>query len=306
MKNKKIILTILIVILLGAAFFLFMNNSNKKNVSQKPVKIGSKDFTENLLVAEIYALALEGNGIPVERNLNISGTIIHNAITNNQIDLYPEYTGTGLLSILKENPITDPDKLYEAVKTKYKEKFNLTWLDYAPANDGQGLVIRTDIANKLNIKTISDLQKNAHNLRFASQGQFEQRKDGNKGLEKAYGKFNWKSSTVYDNSLKYSVLSNNQADVTPAYTTEGQLINKDKYTLLKDDKMFWPAYNIAPVVNSDVLNTNPDIAKILNKVSKLLDTDLITKLNASIDVDGNDYKTVAKEFYDSKKKEIHD
>lgn len=170
-------------------------------------------------------------------------------------------------------------------------------MDYSKANDSQGLVIRTEVAHKLGISTISDLQQQASELRFASQGEFDQRDDGIPGLTKTYGVFNWKSSKVYDNSLKYSVLENDEADVTPAYTTEGQLVNKDKFTLLEDDKQFWPPYNLAPVVRDQVLEDNPDVAAILNKVSTSLDTETITKLNAKVDVDGEDYSSVAKEFY---------
>ena len=185
-----------------------------------PIRIGSKDFTENLIVAEIYALALEDHGYRVERVSNISSSLIHNAIVNNDIDLYPEYTGTGLLSILGEKMETNSDKVYETVKNGYEKRFQLTWLKPSLANDSQGLVIRTDVAKKLHIQTISDLQAHANNLRFASQGEFDERDDGLPGLEKTYGPFKWKSSNVYDNSLKYSILANNQADVSPTYTTE--------------------------------------------------------------------------------------
>ena len=230
---------------------------------------------------------------------NISSSLIHNSIVNDEIDLYPEYTGTGLLSVLGEDMETDPEKVYKTVKKEYEERFNLTWLDYASANDSQGLVIRTETANLLNIKTISDLQAHASELRFASQGEFDEREDGLPGLEKTYGTFNWKSSKVYDNSLKYSVLENDEADVTPAYTTEGQLVNTDEFTLLEDDKQFWPPYNLAPVVRDNILDDNPDIKTILNNISAKLDTETVTELNAKVDVDGQEYTDVAKEYYDS-------
>ena len=303
MKNKKAILGSLLVIVLvaivGGIWAWRSNHSSTTSQSSKTIRVGSKDFTENLVVAEIYALALEDNGYKVERVSNISSSLIHNSIVNDEIDLYPEYTGTGLLSVLGEDMETDPDKVYQTVKKEYEKQFNLTWLDYAAANDSQGLVIRTDVANSLSIKTISDLQAHASELRFASQGEFDEREDGLPGLEKTYGTFNWKSSKVYDNSLKYSVLENDEADVTPAYTTEGQLVNTDKFTLLEDDKQFWPPYNLAPVVRDDVLEENPDIKTILNDISAKLDTATVTELNAKVDVDGQEYTDVAKEYYDS-------
>lgn len=303
MKNKKVIsgalLVVILVAIVGGIWAWRNNQSSEVQQSSTTIRVGSKDFTENLVIAEIYALALEDNGYTVERVSNISSSLIHNSIVNDEIDLYPEYTGTGLLSVLGEDMETDSEKVYKTVKKEYEEQFNLTWLDYASANDSQGLVIRTEVANSLNVKTISDLQAHASELRFASQGEFDEREDGLPGLEKTYGTFNWQSSKVYDNSLKYSVLENDEADVTPAYTTEGQLVSTDKFTLLEDDKQFWPPYNLAPVVRDNILDDNPDIKTILNNISAKLDTETVTELNAKVDVDGQEYTDVAKEYYDS-------
>lgn len=267
--------------------------------SEKTIRIGSKDFTENLIIAELYALALEDAGFEVERKMNIAGSIIHTSITNDEIDLYPEYTGTGLLAILKLELITDPVVVYETVKEEYAKQFNITWLDQSQANDSNGLVIRTDLAKELNIYTVSDLQKQAQQIRFASQGEFEYREDGIPGLEKVYGEFNFQSITLYDNGLKYKILESMEADVAPAYTTEGQLVNTDLYTLLEDDKNFWPPYYLAPIIRTEVLEENPVIAEVLNKISASLDTKTVTMLNAKVDVDQLEYEEVAKDFYDS-------
>lgn len=263
------------------------------------IRIGSKDFTESLVVAEVYALALEDAGYKVERKLNIAGSIVHTSITNNEIDLYPEYTGTGLLTVLKMDLITDPDEVYRVVKEEYNKQFELTWLDSSKANDSNGLCIRTAMAEEYGIYTISDLQQHADKIRVASQGEFEQREDGIPGLEKVYGKFNFKSVKVYDNGLKYQILQNNEADVTPAYTTEGQLVNTEQFTLLEDDKNFWPPYYLAPVVRNDILDANPGISEILNKVSAALDTETVTALNAKVDVEKQEYEEAAEEFWNS-------
>jgi osmoprotectant transport system substrate-binding protein len=145
------------------------------------------------------------------------------------------------------------------------------------------------------------LQKNASEIRFASQGEFDQREDGIPALEKTYGKFEWKSSKIYDNGLKYEVLKNNEADVAPAYTTEGQLVNTDDFTLLVDDKQVWPPYNLTPIVRNNVLDAYPEIAAILNDISARLDTKTITELNAKVDVDKQEYEEVAKDFFESMK-----
>jgi osmoprotectant transport system substrate-binding protein len=267
---------------------------------KQTIRIGSKDFTENLIVAELYALALEDNGYKVDRKFNLASSAVHTTIVNNGIDLYPEYTGTGLLAVLKHDLVTNPDEVYAIVRDEYKKQFNLVWLPYASANDGQGLVITKKASDEYGIKTISDLQRNVDRLRFASQGEFDLRDDGIPALEAKYGRFNWRSSRVYDNSLKYSVLENDEADVAPAYTTEGALTDP-RFVLLVDDKEVWPPYNLAPVVRGEILDANPAIAGILAVVNKALTTEAITALNAKVDLELEEYEDVAKYFYTSVK-----
>ena len=262
------------------------------------VTVGSKAFTEGVILSELYALALEDAGMKVDRTFEISGSLIHTALVEGDIDLYPEYTGTGLISVLKMEPQTDPEEVYAIVKDEYKKQFDLVWLEKSPAADGQGLVIRTQAAKKLGIKTISDLQAHAGELRFASQGQFDERPDGLPALEATYGPFAWAEHEVYDEGLKYQVLENDQADVTPAYTTEAQLTN-DAFTLLEDDKRVWPPYNVAPVVRAEVLAANPGIEEALARVDAALTTEKLTELNARVDIDKEEYEDVAREFFES-------
>lgn len=263
------------------------------------IRVGSKDFTESLVVSEIYALALEDAGYKVERKQNIAGSIIHTAITNDEIDLYPEYTGTGLLSVLQMEMNSDPDEVYNIVKEEYDKQFDITWLDSTAINDRNGMAITTAAAKQYNVYTMSDLQREAQNLRVCSQGEFEYREDGLPGLAKVYGDFNFKSINVYDNGIKYQILENGEADVCPGYSTEAQLVEKDKFTYLDDDKNFWPPYYLAPIVRNNVLDANPEIAEVLNAVSAKLDTDTIVSLNAKVDIDKQEYEEVAKEFYNS-------
>ena len=265
----------------------------------KSVIVGSKDFTENEIVAEIYALALEDAGFTVERKMNIAGSVVHTSITSAEIDIYPEYTGTGLISILGMEALTDQDEVYNTVKEAYNEQFNITWLDYAQANDGQGLFISRKASDEYGITNISQLQANADKLRFCSQGEFDEREDGIPGLAKLYGEFNWTSSKIYDNGLKWEVVDNDEADVAPAYTTEARLTETDKFVLLDDDKHMWPPYNLAPIVRNEVLEQYPEIADTLNKVSAALDTETITQLNAQVDIEGEEYEDVAAAFYES-------
>ncbi|MDR2156740.1 MAG: glycine/betaine ABC transporter substrate-binding protein [Clostridiales Family XIII bacterium] len=272
--------------------------------SGAPVRIGSKDFTENLILAEIYALALEDKGgLAVDRTFSLASSSVHTALVSDEIDLYPEYTGTGLLSVLQLDLLTDPQEVYDTVKEAYEDRFDLIWLDYAQANDGQGIAVTKAVSDEYGVRTISDLQKQAANIRFASQGEFDEREDGIPALEAVYGPFAFKSSVVIDNALKYDMLLNGEADAAPAYTSEGQLVNP-AFVLLEDDRQVWPPYNIAPVARASILETYPEIADILNAVNALIDTPTITSLNAEVDVDGKEYEEVAKAYYDSIKDSI--
>ena len=266
--------------------------------NDETIQVGSKDFTESLLVSEIYALALEDNGYEVERIQSIASSVIPQSLESGEIDLYPEYTGTSLMTIFNLPLQTDPDAVAETIREEY-EAIGLTTLDYAPANNAQGIAIRTDVAEELGITTISDFQANAGEIRFASQGEFDLREDGLVGLAEVYGEFNFADSTVYDNSLKYQILRSDEADATPAYTTDGQLVNTDEFLVLEDDKNFWPPYNLVPVINQEVLEANPDIADILNAINADLTTEQVIELNAAVDIDGREYEEVAAEYYES-------
>ena len=298
MKNHKKLFVVMMAVVMLLSLTACGGGSSSSG-ADKNVIVGSKDFTENEIVAEIYALALEDAGFTVERKMNIAGSVVHTSITSEEIDIYPEYTGTGLISILQMDALTDQDEVYNTVKEAYDEKFNITWLDYAQANDGQGLFISKKASDEYGIATISDLQANADKLRFASQGEFDERDDGIPGLTKVYGPFNWKSSKIYDNGLKFEVVESDEADVAPAYTTEGRLTETDEFVLLEDDKHMWPPYNLAPIVRNEVLEQYPEIAEVLNAVSATLDTETVTKLNAKVDIDGEEYEDVALEYWES-------
>lgn len=306
--NKRLKSLVVVAVLTALVAVSILTGCSKKstsssnpNISQtksKPtIKVGSKDFTESLILSELYALALEKEGYKVYRKVNLGSAVVHTSLVNGDIDIYPEYTGTGLLSVLKQQPKFDSKEVYDEVAAKYKEKFKLIWLDPSSANDGQGLVISKRASDKYNIHTITDLQKNAGSIRFASQGQFDERLDGLQVLKKTYGDFKFIDEKIYDNGIKYDVLHNDKADVAVAYTTEGQL-SKTEFVILEDDKHAWPPYNIAPVIKQDLLEKNPQIKDILNKVTSKIDNSAIIKLNAEVDIDKKEYTEVAKNFFD--------
>jgi len=262
------------------------------------IKIGSKDFTEEFIVAEMYAQLLEKAGFIVERKLSLGGTpIAQTAIVNGDIDLYPEYTSTGLLTVLKMQQIQDPNQIFAAVKKGYEDQFKLTWLQSSPFNDTQALAMTQAVSDQYGIKTYSDLSQKASSLVLGGPAEFIDREDGIKGLQKAYGGFQFKDiKQLGTGSLRYQALLDKQVDVVVAFGTDGA-IKGNNLVLLKDDKIFYPVYNVAPVVRQDTLLKYPKIADVLNKLAPMLTDDVMSGLNWQ--VDGPDKKepaAVAKAF----------
>jgi len=270
------------------------------SASSAPIKVGSKDFTEEFIVGEMYALMLENEGFKVERKLNLGGTpVAQAAITKGDIDLYPEYTSTGLLTVLKKDPIADPAQTLSTVKSEYEKQFKLTWLTASPFNDTNGLATTQAVADKYGLKTYSDLAAKASELRFGGPAEFAEREDGIKGLAKTYGGFVPKElKQLGTGPLRYDALKNGDIDVVVVFTTDARIAS-DKLVVLQDDKTFYPIYNIAPVVRQDTLQSNPKIADALNKLAPLLTDDVITGLNAQVDIDKKEFAAVAKAFLDS-------
>ena len=299
MNNKKkwsIIGLIVIIVTVVIAAWPKGNNS-KQTTKGATITIGSKNFSESKIVMQIWTDALKKDGYNVKTKPNISSSVVYQAIKSKQIDLYPEYTGTIAMTYLKGKIVGKSADAIANIARKGMKKQGLTTLNYAPGNDAQGIAIRTSVAKKYGIKTISDLQKKANKIRFASQGEFDKREDGIPGLTKVYGKFNFKSHKVYDPSLKYQILAKGEGDITPASTTEGQLAT-GKYFALTDNKHFWPAYNLVPLVRNQTLKDNPGIKKVLNKIDRKLTTTELQKLNKKVDVDGQSYQSVAKDWVD--------
>lgn len=298
--HKKInsilgILLIVILTIVTIAHFKINSGSVSQGKISTPIIIGSKDFTESKIVMQIWADALKKEGYPVEVRPNTASSVIYEAICSKQIDLYPEYTGTIAMEYLNAHILGKNAVQIVQIDQKGIQKKNLVMLNSAPGSDSQGIAIRTSIAKKYDIRTISDLQKKADQIRFVSQGQFNKREDGLPGLERVYGKFHFKNEKIYDPSLKYKVLLKDEGDVTPASTTEGQLATT-QFITLKDNKHFWPAYNLVPLVRKETLNKYPRIKSILNTIDKELTTRELTLLNKKVDIDGESYQSVAQKW----------
>ena len=264
--------------------------------SSTGIKVGSKDFTEQFILGEMYALALENQGLKVERKLNLGGTPVAQAgLESGQIDLYPEYTGTGLLTVLKQPAQSNQKQVFDTVAKAYKEKFNLVWLEPAPMNNAQALVMTQEGSKKYGIKTISQMVAKASQLTMIGPPEFEAREDGLPGLNKAYGDFKLKKFIPADPGLRYKTLNNAQADVAVAFGTDGE-ISALKMVVLEDDKKLFPPYQVAPVIRQETLDQNPGIRDVLNTLSPKLTTETMQRLNYEVSGKQREPTEVAKEF----------
>ena len=263
------------------------------------IRVGSKNFTESIVIAEIYSRALENAGLKVERHLNLGSTAIAMAaIERGDIDLYPEYTGTGLLEVLHLPPMSDPKKIYDTVAAAYAKQYHLTWLPPSPMNDSQALATTKAISKAHNLTTLSELSKAAPQFRLATIQEFLARADGLQGLQKFYGGFDFKSVRTYDITLKYQALKEGAADIASAFSTDGA-ISTDDLVVLRDDRNFWPAYNVAPVVRQDALAREPRIATVLDGVSPAITDRAAARMNAAVEGGKQDPSDVADAFLDS-------
>jgi osmoprotectant transport system substrate-binding protein len=267
-------------------------------VFAQTVRVGSKNFTEQFVLAEIYAQALEATGIKVERKVNLGGTLIaHKALEEKEIDFYPEYTGTMLVAVLKQETMTDRKAVYDKVKAEYAAK-GLVVLDETPFQNTYNMVVRPETAAQYKLETLSDLTKVSKELKLGAGPEFRDRKDGIPGLKAKYG-MEFKEDLQLAIGLRYQALRNDQVQIVNGYSTDG-MISAMKLKRLKDDKNLWPPYYLVPVVRKDALDANPKIAEVLNRVSALLDETSMAEMNYRVDGEKMEPKDVARDFLKAK------
>ena len=264
------------------------------------VVIGSKNFTENEILAEMMAQIIEKNSkIEVERKINMGGTLVcFEAIQKGQIDIYPEYTGTALMDELKLPVNNDPDEVYNTVSTKFESQFGIKWLKKLGFNNTFAVALPADLAQKNHIESISDLAPYAKDYVFGGAQEFFNRGDGYPGLIKAYG-LTFKSTSKMDDSLKYQAVGQNKVQVIDAFATDGQL-KALNLKVLKDDKNFFPPYDAAPIVREDTLKKYPQIEDLLNKLGGQMNDETMQELNYKADNQKESIEKVASDFLKEK------
>jgi osmoprotectant transport system substrate-binding protein len=260
------------------------------------VRVGSKNFTESFIIAEIYAQSLEAAGMHVERLFNLGSTqIAIAAMRRGNVDLYPEYTGTALIDVLHLPPISSAHAAYEVVARAFRQRYDIVWLAPSPMNDSQALATTQATAARYGLATLSDCARAAAHLRFATIQEFLARPDGLPGLQRFYGGFRFAEIRTYDIALKYRALLQGAADVASAFSTDGAIAT-NHLVVLRDDRHFWSAYNVAPVIRAQALAARPKIADVLNAVSPRITNGAAQMMNAQVEHDQADPADVAAEF----------
>ncbi|MEZ7792003.1 glycine/betaine ABC transporter substrate-binding protein [Niallia circulans] len=301
LQNKKVkkskiriwIVAGLIVILpLSTVIANFSSGKSGKDT----ITITGKNFTEQEIMVYIMGhLIEEHTDLKVNYESFLGGTApAFEGVNTGNYDMYMEYTGTGLLSILKEDMVSDPDEAYEIVKKRFKEDYNLVWLEPFGFNNTYTLTLRKEDAEKYQIKTISDLKKIAPDLTLGSEPEFLEREDGYPGLIDTYG-IQFKNTQAMDSGIMYSAIKNGDVDVIDAFSTDGRIPAFD-LQVLEDDQNFFPPYYATPVIRAETLEKYPELEDVLSMLVGKIDNEKMQELNAKVDIDKEQYEDVAVEF----------
>jgi osmoprotectant transport system substrate-binding protein len=295
MSNKRIMITVLVVLILLVTLAAGCGKKEKK------VVLASKPITEQFILSEILTLLIEEEtDIKVEQKLGISGgtSNIHPALIKGEIDMYPEYTGTGWLFVLKEDLIRDPEMLYVSVKNAYASEYNVHWSGLYGFNNTYGIAVAKEVAETYDLKTISDLSRVSGNLTFAANPDFLEREDGFKGLEDEYG-IQFKAIKEIDIGLRYDAIKSDTVDAITVFSTDGRLQNEE-VVILKDDKNFFASYYAATLVRQETLDIYPELQSVLEKLTGIISNEEMIYMNFQVEVENKDPKDVAQDFLQEK------
>jgi len=288
---RRVALAVAVVLVVGGVVF-WLGRSTP--ASENRVAVGSKDFTESALLAEIVAQMLEARGVSVERRFELGGNLPHEALVAGTLDLYPEYTGTAFTAILQHAPITDPRAVYDQVKQEYADKFKVEVSQPLGFENTFAILVRGEDARRLNLKTISNAATEAPRWRAGFGQDFMSRADGYPGFSKTYG-LKFAEVREMDLSLTYIALSSRQVDLIAGNSTEGRIPTLDLFQLT-DDRRYFPPYEAVYIVRQDSLTRVPALQEVLGKLANAISTDEMRRLNYEIDGRKRDPKEVVKEW----------
>ncbi|MGD8564600.1 MAG: glycine betaine ABC transporter substrate-binding protein [Desulfarculaceae bacterium] len=270
--------------------------------AEKKLVVGSKQFTEQIILGKMMIALLGAKGFTCVDKTGLGGTMVaRKALQAGQIDVYMEYTGTGLMTHLKyKKPITDPVKCYQEVKKADLKKNGLVWLPMMDFNNTYCLMMRKDDAAKKGLKTISDLsnyvKKNPGKVAFGLNAEFYARPDGYRPLQKKYDfRFPKDKIKKMDSGLVYKALKDGEVEVSMGFATDGRIAGFN-FIVLKDDQKYFPVYNPAPVVKKETAAEYPELEKIFAKLGQKLNTKEMTTLNYTVDIKHMDAMKAAKDW----------
>jgi glycine betaine/choline ABC-type transport system substrate-binding protein len=283
------------------SFFLITLLTACGPTRQNLIVIGSKNFTEQLILGEIIAQQIENKThLPVERRFYLAGTFIcQQAILAGRIDIYPEYTGTALTAVLKEKPSADREKVYGEVKAEYAKRFNLAVGAPFGFNDTFAIEIRGDDARRLGLKTISQSAAYTPQWRAGFGYEFMERPDGYKGLVSTYGLRFAESPQIMDLGLLTRALKDKQVDLIAGNTTDGLIPALDLF-VLDDDKHYFPPYEAVPIIRQETITSHPETKQALDQLTGKISDDDMRQLNYAIDGQHQDVKQVVRDFLQRK------
>jgi osmoprotectant transport system substrate-binding protein len=268
---------------------------------QNRIVIGTKNFTEQLVLGEIIAQQIENKThLSVERRFYLAGSYIcHQAILGGRIDIYPEYTGTALTAILKAQPSSNPEQVYDEVKAEYARQFNLEVGKPFGFNNTFAIEIRGEDARRLGLKTISQAAAYTPKWRAGFGYEFSERPDGYKGLAATYGLRFAESPRIMDLGLLARALKDKQLDLAAGNATDGLIRALDLF-VLEDDRHYFPPYEAVPIIRQDMLARHPEVGQALNKLAGQISDDDMRQLNYAVDGEHRDVKQVVTEFLQKK------
>ena len=265
------------------------------------IVIGSKNFTEQAILGEIFAQQLEAKtNLHIERRFYLAGSFIcHQGILAGRIDIYPEYTGTALTAILKEKPAGAREDLYRRVKSEYARRFSLTLGPPLGFNDTFAIEVRGEDARRLQLHTISQAAAYAPQWRPGFGYEFMERPDGYKGLAATYGLRFAEQPRIMDLGLLTRALKEKQVDLIAGNTTDGLIPALDLF-VLQDDRNYFPPYEAVAVIRQATLAHHPEVGRVLDELAgKISDQDM-QQLNYAVDGQHRDIKEVVREFLQKK------
>ena len=287
-----------ILYLLSVFNLLFLSGCK----SQQPhLTIGSKFFTEQVILAELLAQHIEARtGIPVDRKSNLGGTLLcHKALLSGDLDLYVEYTGTALTAVLNESPSPDPHDVYNRVRQGYAQRFNLEVTGPLGFENTFAMVVRGEDAQRLHLSNTSDIVSYAPKMRAGFGYEFLERPDGFRGWSQLYSLHFVAPPSVMDLGLIYRALVDKQVDIVAGNSTDG-LIEALHLVPLIDDKHYFPPYDAVPIVRRDALAKFPQLRPALADLANKISAQEMRHLNAEVDANQRDSTAVVRAFRVSK------